>query len=174
MPTPQYVSSLKEQILRIKRKKDRERGVASTLDEADSGKTAKSGGEEPAKLSESEDDPWQRALAHRDFFEKMQQRRRVVIPFQPSPTQLRHMWYPPDVYVQYTFVLTPSKDADDEAIPALRYRIASKRTRREVPATVPGYVVGAKRRKTQSEAEREKILPADTRKRVGHGGGEEA
>ena len=148
--------------------------MASTLDEADSGKTAKSGGEEPAKLSESEDDPWQRALAHRDFFEKMQQRRRVVIPFQPSPTQLRHMWYPPDVYVQYTFVLTPSKDADDEAIPALRYRIASKRTRREVPATVPGYVVGAKRRKTQSEAEREKILPADTRKRVGHGGGEEA
>lgn len=152
--------------------KDRERGVASHND-ADRRKTAKSGAEETVESSESEDDPWQRALAHRDVVEKMKQRRRVVIPFQPSPTQLRHTWYPPDVFVQYTFVLTPSKDADDDVIPALRYRIAPKRPRREVPATVPGYVVGTKRRRMQSEAEREKILPADMRKRVGGGGRDE-
>ena len=115
-----------------------------------------------------EDIPWQRENERRLMSERMRQRRRVVIPFQPSSSEIHHTWYSSDVFVQYTFVLQTSNSPSHSILPTMRYRVTgAKRTRERKPADIPGYIVFSGKRVRREEKESgERILPYEMRKRV--------
>ena len=87
-PTENYITSLKEQILQVLH------SSASPVQ----------------KESEEEKDPLKEAEQQQLIFEQLQQRRRVIVPFQPAPDVIYHKYYPPDVYLRYTFVLSIQDD----------------------------------------------------------------
>ncbi len=148
-------------MLKIKEMKDKELQANKLSEESQS---EDDGDDETPK---GEDDPWQRAAAHRAVFERMQQRRRVVVPYQPSTSEIHHSYYPPDVFVQYSFVLNTQRSPSLSIMPSLRYRISSKRIRTDIPAMVVGYSTSSsKKQKIASAANRERVLPIELRRRV--------
>ena len=158
-PSPAYLQNLKDQILKIKEMKERElktnvNGISHTQETHDN------------ETPKEEDDPLQRAAAHRIVFERMQKRRRVVIPYQPSTSEIHHSYYPSDVFVQYSFVLQTQRTPSLSIMPSLRYRISSKRVQDNVPARIAGYTVNLKKPKKESAANRERILPIEMRRKV--------
>lgn len=190
-PSPEYMERLKE---RMKRAMARRRalsksdgmvskeGIASSKESA----MAKSDEEPGSPKSEDEDDaqsslerakattgPWAAAEQHKRNYELLQQRRRVVIPFQPSPSQINHTYFPPTEYLQYRFVIDlPSEQAPGVSMNVLKEPTSRKRQAAQAldqgrSVHIDGYVVWReKKRRVETVQEKEKKLPLVLRNRV--------
>lgn len=111
---------------------------------------------------------------HKQRLKQFRQRRRVVIPFQPSPDVIDHTYYPPDVYLRYTFVFTiPGNEASSSLSAAVPKR--QEESHREHPKSlqadddsiiVKGYKPWKKNESQSKQEIREQALPASFRKRV--------
>lgn len=105
---------------------------------------------------------------------QFRQRRRVVIPFQPSPDVIDHGYYPPDVYLRYTFIFTiPGNEASSPIPAAVPKRQEYPRRERSQSPQVDDHSIKVngykpwKMDESQSKLEiREQSLPASFRKRV--------
>lgn len=129
--------------------------------------------------SEDDQDPWAIAKVQKQRFKQFrQQRRRVFIPFQPSPDVIDHGYYSPDVYLRYTFILT-IPGSQTSAVPSATMTPAAPkrpedslhRVNSKPPLVGDGSIVvkGYKSWKKQSQSTREtreQALPSLLRKRV--------
>ena len=147
-PSENYITSLKEQILQV----------------------LHSSASPSQKESEEEGDPLKEAEQQQLMFEQLQQRRRVIIPFQPAPDVIYHKYYPPDVYLRYTFVLSVHSDepiAETESR-SLRDREAVENRDKQLDShtvNVKGYKPLAGRASPSRDI-KEQALPESTRKQV--------
>ena len=147
-PTENYITSLKEQILQV----------------------LHSSASPTQKESEEEKDPLKEAEQQQQMLEQLQQRRRVLIPFQPAPDVIYHKYYPPDVYLRYTFVLSIQ---DDEPTAEVESRLLRESDAEESQdkqlgnhtVNVKGYKSWTGRA-TPSRDIKEQALPESTRKQL--------
>ena len=101
----------------------------------------------------------------------------MVIPFQPAPDVIHHVYYPPDVYLRYTFIVTIPGNKDSSApststltdIPKhqenFQVEESNSQHLNEDAITVKGYKPW-KERSQLSQETREQSLPPSFRKRV--------
>ena len=106
------------------------------------------------------------------MLEQLQQRRRVLIPFQPAPDVICHKYYPPDVYLRYTFVLSVKDDEPTAEVESrlLRESDAEENQDKQLgnhTVDVKGYKSWTGRA-TPSRDIKEQALPESTRKQVAY------
>ena len=196
-PTPTFLSSLREEMMKMMNKKRKmeatkeEKEEVMEVEEEEKEKeleVKKKESVEKEKESESSspimsdseesetphlvESPWTMAEKHKKNYDLLQQRRRVVIPFQTSPSEISHKFFPPTEYLQYRFVidlpsqesLSPQNEASGEAekpqIVRYNYQQGSERH-------IKGYVVWReKKRRRETTQEKEKKLPLALRNKV--------
>ena len=116
--------------------------------------------------------PWTMAEKHKKNYDLLQQRRRVVIPFQTSPSEISHKYFPPTEYLQYRFVIDlPSQESlspQNEAIgEAEKPQIVRYHFQQGSEIHIKGYVVWReKKRRRETTQEKEKKLPLALRNKV--------
>ena len=116
--------------------------------------------------------PWTIAEKHKKNYDLLQQRRRVVIPFQTSPSEITHKYFPPTEYLQYRFVIDlPSQEGlppQDEAIEETeKPQILRYNFQQGSEIHITGYVVWReKKRRRETTQEKEKKLPLALRNKV--------
>ena len=191
-PSPEYMERLKERMKRAmaRRRALSQRNAMSSKEGLASSKEndaiSKSDEEPNSPKSEDEDDaqsslerakattgPWAAAEQHKRNYELLQQRRRVVIPFQPSPSQIDHTYFPPTEYLQYRFVIDmPAEHVPDVSVKVLKEPTSQKRQAVQAldqgrSIHIDGYVVWReKKRRVETVQEKEKKLPLVLRNRV--------
>ena len=197
-PTPTFLSSLREEMMKMmskKRKmeatKEEEKEEVMEVEEEEKEKeleVKKKESVEKEKESESSspivsdseesetphlvETPWTMAEKHKKNYDLLQQRRRVVIPFQTSPSEISHKFFPPTEYLQYRFVIDlPSQESlspQNEAIgEAEKPQIVRYNFQQGSEIHIKGYVVWReKKRRSRSTQEKEKKLPLALRNKV--------
>ena len=116
--------------------------------------------------------PWTMAEKHKKNYDLLQQRRRVVIPFQTSPSEITHKYFPPTEYLQYRFVIDlPSQESlppQNEAIGETeKPQILHYNFQQGSEIHITGYVVWReKKRRRETTQEKEKKLPLALRNKV--------
>ena len=197
-PTPTFLSSLREEMMKMmskKRKmeatKEEEKEEVMEVEEEEKEKeleVKKKESVEKEKESESSspimsdseesetphlvETPWTMAEKHKKNYDLLQQRRRVVIPFQTSPSEISHKYFPPTEYLQYRFVIDlPSQESlspQNEAIgEAEKPQIVRYHFQQGSEIHIKGYVVWReKKRRRETTQEKEKKLPLALRNKV--------
>lgn len=128
--------------------------------------------------------PWTRAEQQRLLYKQMKtSRRRVVIPYQPSPTTIIHSFYPSNVYLKYQFVIpianiqntnTPSQPTQVTTVKETSEKLPQSKPssrKRQEPSyslkSIPGYLpIKIFHQQPMSFEEQQALLPADLKKEV--------
>ena len=196
-PTPTFLSSLREEMMKMMSKKRKmeatkeEKEEVMEVEEEEKEKeleVKKKESVEKEKESESSspimsdseesetphlvETPWTMAEKHKKNYDLLQQRRRVVIPFQTSPSEISHKFFPPTEYLQYRFVIDlPSQESlspQNEAIgEAEKPQIVRYNFQQGSEIHIKGYVVWReKKRRRETTQEKEKKLPLALRNKV--------
>lgn len=196
-PTPTFLSSLREEMMKMMNKKRKmeatkeEKEEVMEVEEEEKEKeleVKKKESVEKEKESESSspivsdseesetphlvETPWTMAEKHKKNYDLLQQRRRVVIPFQTSPSEISHKFFPPTEYLQYRFVIDlPSQESlppQNEAIgEAEKPQIVRYNFQQGSEIHIKGYVVWReKKRRRETTQEKEKKLPLALRNKV--------
>ena len=128
--------------------------------------------------------PWTRAEQQRLLYKQMKtSRRRVVIPYQPSPTTIIHSFYPSNVYLKYQFVIPvanmENSTSSSQSTQATTVKETSEKLPQSKPSSrkrqepsyslksIPGYLpIKIFHQQPMSFEEQQALLPAELKKEV--------